>query len=129
MSWPSFVRAVRRVTGFFALRRGGVETGIADLEHVSGPGGTRRHAPVMALRSGDLAAVGANFGRASEWVNNVLATGHARMQLNGDRLYLSEPRLVTVEEAQDLFSPEFALALRDELKTPQWVIFRVDDWT
>jgi len=60
----------------------------ADLEHVGRKSGTVRHTPVRAFRSGDTVIVGLNFGRQSDWYQNIKAAGTCRMRLGGEQLTL-----------------------------------------
>jgi deazaflavin-dependent oxidoreductase (nitroreductase family) len=66
----------------------------ADLEHVGRKSGTVRHTPVRAFRSGDTVIVGLNFGRQSDWYQNIKAAGTCRMRLGGEQLTLGAPALV-----------------------------------
>ena len=81
--------AVNRVT----LRLAG-HLAFADLEHVGRKSGTVRHTPVRAFRSGNTVIVGLNFGRQSDWYQNIKAAGTCRMRLGGEQLTLGAPRLV-----------------------------------
>ncbi len=42
------------------------------------------------------------YGAGSDWVRNVLATGTAQLQVDGQRVELRGPRLVDAEEAVDV---------------------------
>ena len=70
-------------------------------------------------------AVGANFGAQSDWVKNVLAAGGCRMTMRGNRLRLSEPRLVPLEEAMAVFPPWFSLGLRYLVHTDKCLLLTV----
>jgi deazaflavin-dependent oxidoreductase (nitroreductase family) len=39
------------------------------------------------------------YGSGSDWVRNVLATGHARLAVGGEDVELANPRLIDEEEA------------------------------
>jgi len=78
MTFPRSVsRFARGRLNAVALRLAG-RAALADLEHVGRCSGVVRHTPVRAFRRGDLVVVGANFGRESDWVKNVLAAGMPR---------------------------------------------------
>ena len=68
--------AVTRVT----LRLAG-HLAFADLEHAGRKSGTVRHTPVRACRSGNTVIAGLNFGRQSDWHQNIQAAGTCRMRL------------------------------------------------
>jgi len=67
---------------------------LADLEHVGRKSGTVRHTPVRAFRSGNTVIVGLNFGRQSDWYQNIKAAGTCRMRLGGEQLTLGAPALI-----------------------------------
>jgi deazaflavin-dependent oxidoreductase (nitroreductase family) len=69
----------------------------ADLEHVGRKSGTVRHTPVRAFRAGDTVVIGLNFGRQSDWYQNIKAAGTCRMRLGGEQLTLGAPALVPAE--------------------------------
>jgi F420H(2)-dependent quinone reductase len=43
----------------------------ADLEHVGRKSGIVHHTPVRAFRAGDTVIIGLNFGRQSDWYQNI----------------------------------------------------------
>ena len=44
-----------------------------------------RHTPVRAFRSGDTVTIGLNFGRQSDWYQNIKAAGTCRIRMSGGR--------------------------------------------
>ncbi|WP_262060570.1 nitroreductase family deazaflavin-dependent oxidoreductase [Streptomyces sp. STR69] len=69
-----------------------------DLEHVGRRTGTVHHTPLRAFRRGDTVVAGINFGRDSDWLQNIRAAGRCRMQLGDSWLELGAPRIVPVAE-------------------------------
>ena len=99
-----------------ALRLAG-RAALADLEHLGRCSGVVRHTPVRAFRRGDLVVVGANFGRESDWVKNVLAAGGCRMRLGEQQLQLGDPRLVPLRQGARGIPRWFGLGLRYVVRT------------
>jgi deazaflavin-dependent oxidoreductase (nitroreductase family) len=97
----TFPRALTRYTrgavSELTLRFAG-HAAFADLEHVGRKSGTVRHTPVRAFRAGDTVVIGLNFGRQSDWYQNIKAAGACRMRLGRQQLALGAPALVPVEQ-------------------------------
>ena len=108
--------AVNRVT----LRLAG-HLAFADLEHVGRKSGTVRHTPVRAFRSGDTVIVGLNFGRQSDWYQNIKAAGTCRMRLGGEQLTLGAPELVPAAQGITDLPWLFRFALRHVVHTADCV--------
>lgn len=75
---------------------------VADLEHVGRKSGTVRHTPVRAFRSRDTVVIGLNFGRRSDWYQNISAAGTCRMRLGREHLTLGAPALVPAGQCTDM---------------------------
>jgi deazaflavin-dependent oxidoreductase (nitroreductase family) len=108
--------AVNRVT----LRLAG-HLAFADLEHVGRKSGTVRHTPVRAFRSGNTVIVGLNFGRQSDWYQNIKAAGTCRMRLDGEQLTLGAPALVPAAQGVQDLPWLFRFALRHVVHTAECV--------
>jgi deazaflavin-dependent oxidoreductase (nitroreductase family) len=93
----------------------------ADLEHVGRKSGTVRHTPVRAFRSGDTVIVGLNFGRQSDWYQNIKAAGTCRMRLGGEQLTLGAPALVPAAQGVTDLPWLFRFALRHVVHTADCV--------
>ena len=89
----------------------------ADLEHVGRKSGIVRHTPVRAFRSGDTVIIGLNFGRQSDWYQNITAAGSCRIRLGGEQLALGAPALVPAEQATEDMPWLFSSALRHVVHT------------
>jgi deazaflavin-dependent oxidoreductase (nitroreductase family) len=120
----TFPRALARCT------RGAVNTvtlhlaghvAFADLEHIGRKSGTVRHTPVRAFRAGDTVVIGLNFGRQSDWYQNIEAAGTCRMRLGGEQLILGAPTLVPVERGVKDMPRLFRFALRHLVHTGECV--------
>jgi len=93
----------------------------ADLEHVGRKSGIVRHTPVRAFRAGDTVIVGLNFGRQSDWYQNITAAGTCRIRLGGEQLTLGAPLLVPAERAAKDIPWLFSFALRHVVRTAECV--------
>jgi deazaflavin-dependent oxidoreductase (nitroreductase family) len=120
----TFPRALTRCT------RGAVNTvmlhlaghlAFADLEHTGRKSGTVRHTPVRAFRAGDTVVVGLNFGRQSDWYQNIKAAGTCHMHLGGELLTLGRPELVPAEQGVEGMPWLFGFALRHVIHTADCV--------
>jgi len=94
MTFPrALARYTRGAVNGVTLRFAG-HAAFADLEHVGRKTGIVRHTPVRAFRSGDTVVVGLNFGRQSDWYQNIKTAGTCRMRLAGEQFTLGAPTLV-----------------------------------
>ncbi len=84
------------------------------LTHVGRTSGTTYRTPLDAhpVAGGYLFVL--VYGSGSDWVQNVLAAGHARLRVDGHDVELTTPRLVDEREADD--------ALPDEVPRPPRVL-------
>ena len=93
----------------------------ADLEHTGRKSGTVRHTPVRAFRAGDAVVVGLNFGRQSDWYQNIKAAETCRMRLGGELFTLGRPELIPAEEGTEGMPWLFRFALRHVIRTAECV--------
>lgn len=88
---------VNRVADPWLVRHGVLDSSkgeIGLLEHVGRKTGTVRLTPVHPVRTPEGFRIVAPIGVESQWVRNVLAAGHCRLQVEGVVHELDEPRLV-----------------------------------
>ena len=93
----------------------------ADLEHVGRKSGIVRHTPVRAFRVGDTVIIGLNFGRQSDWYQNIKAAGTCHIRLGGEQLTLGAPALVPAGLAAKDIPWLFSFALRHLARTAECV--------
>jgi len=93
----------------------------ADVEHVGRKSGIVRHTPVRAFRVGDTVIIGLNFGRQSDWYQNIKAAGTCRIRLGGEQLILGAPALVPAGPAAKDIPWLFGFALRHVARTAECV--------
>ncbi len=67
--------------------------GFGELEHVGRRSGRTYATPLLAFRHGDRLTFAITYGRSSDWVLNVIATGGGTFRGSRDTWVLSEPRL------------------------------------
>jgi deazaflavin-dependent oxidoreductase (nitroreductase family) len=117
MTFPrAFARYTHGAVNTMTLRLAG-HAAFADLEHTGRKSGTVRHTPVRAFRAGSTVVVGLNFGRQSDWYQNIQAAGTCRMRLGGELLTLGRPELVPAEEGAQGMPWLFGFALRHVIHT------------
>jgi deazaflavin-dependent oxidoreductase (nitroreductase family) len=121
MTFPrALARHLRSTANQVTLRLAG-HAAVADLEHAGRKSGTVRHTPVRAFRSGDTVVIGLNFGRESDWYQNIKAAGTCHMRLGREELTLGEPALVPVAEGSKDMPWIFGFALRRIVRTAECV--------
>ena len=82
----------------------------------------RHRAPgVRALGTGTSSLIGLNFGRQSDWYQNIKAAGTCRIRLGGEQLTLGAPALVPAEQAARDIPRLFRFALRHVVHTDDCV--------
>jgi deazaflavin-dependent oxidoreductase (nitroreductase family) len=74
----------------------------ATLEHVGRVSGTVYRTPVLPKVSGDHAWIPLPYGTDVQWLRNVQAAGHCRLQVHETTYDLDEPAVVEPDERPDL---------------------------
>jgi deazaflavin-dependent oxidoreductase (nitroreductase family) len=121
MTFPrALARYTRGAVNKMTLHLAG-HAALADLEHTGRKSGTVRYTPVRAFRAGDTVVVGLNFGRQSDWYQNIKAAGTCRMRLGGEQLTLGAPALVPAAQGVTDLPWLFRFALRHVVHTADCV--------
>jgi deazaflavin-dependent oxidoreductase (nitroreductase family) len=92
----------------FLVRRGLAGTGRAEigtLEHVGRTSGVRRLTPIHPVPTDTGFRIVVPLGEQSQWVRNVLAAGHCRIQLHDVVYELDEPVLLAASEVPEVPAP------------------------
>ncbi len=76
---------------------------------------------MRAFRAGDTVLVGLNFGRQSDWYQNLKAAGTCRMRLGGEQYALGAPALVPPGQAVREIPWPFGFALTHIVHTADFV--------
>jgi deazaflavin-dependent oxidoreductase (nitroreductase family) len=69
------------------------------IRHVGRNSGTAYRTPLEALRVDDGFIFVLVYGSRSDWVQNILAAGAAKLEIDGDLVDLTDPQLITADEA------------------------------
>jgi len=121
MTFPrTLARYTRGAVNRTTLRFAG-HAAFADLEHAGRKSGTVRHTPVRAFRAGNTVVIGLNFGRQSDWYQNIKAAGTCRMRLGSEQLTLGAPTLVPAAQAVNDAPWLLGFALRHVVHTAECV--------
>jgi hypothetical protein len=90
------------------VRRGASGVGrseLGTLEHLGRRSGTRHLTPIHPVPTEDGFRIVVPLGPRSQWVQNVLAAGHCRLQLHDTVFDLDEPVLLAAGEMPDMPGP------------------------
>jgi deazaflavin-dependent oxidoreductase (nitroreductase family) len=72
------------------------------LTHVGRTSGTTYRTPLDAHRVGDAFVFILVYGSQADWVQNIMASGHARLATGGEMFDLTHPRLLKKDAAWEL---------------------------
>ncbi len=86
---------------------GSAKAEIATLEHVGRVSGATYHTPVHPTLRGETMLIPVPLGVGSQWAQNVLHAGRARLQLHEHLYDIDRPELITVAET-GFFAPPIA---------------------
>ena len=114
----ALARHLRGSASRMTLRFAG-HAAFADLEHVGRRSGILRHTPVRAFRSVDTVVIGLNFGRRSDWFQNIEAAGTCRIRLGHQQLTLGAPVVVPADQGTRKMPWLFRIAMRYVLRTAE----------
>jgi deazaflavin-dependent oxidoreductase (nitroreductase family) len=76
------------------------------LVHTGRVSGTTFRTPLDANAVGGGYLLTLVYGSGSDWVRNVLAAGGARLEIDGEVVPLTNPRIVDAQAADELLPPE-----------------------
>ena len=74
---------------------------LAIVEHTGRRSGQRYRTPIMAFPSGDGFVVALTYGKDVDWLHNVQSQGGCTMVYRGQRVALTEPRIVGSDAVSD----------------------------
>jgi deazaflavin-dependent oxidoreductase (nitroreductase family) len=114
----SLAKHLRGSAARMTLRFAG-HAAFADVEHVGRKSGTLRHTPVRAFRAGDTVVIGLNFGRQSDWFQNIEAAGTCQMRLGHQQLKLGAPVVVPAEQGTRKMPWLFRVVIRYVIRTAE----------
>lgn len=102
----------RRIVNPIQRRYAGVIPGHGIVEHTGRKSGKTYRTPVLVFRVPGGFTMIVGYGVVSDWVNNVLTAGGARLRHRGHRYVLSDPELLTGEDAYRALPPKVAAFAR-----------------
>ena len=113
---PSIVRRLAVATGGLARPLAGrrLIPLYAVLEHRGRVSGTVRRTPIVALKSAEGVVIPMPFGPSTQWTQNILAAGGARLRWKGRDWQLSDPKVVGFEDAAAALGAMRPIAKRAE---------------
>jgi len=113
------VRRTSRLTKRFVMKSSGTPGGIASIvRHVGRTTGRTYETPVSAVATNDGFVIALPYGRNTDWLKNVLASGSATIVHEGNTYRVNRPEIVPAFMAAPLFSPQDQRTHR---------LFRVDE--
>ena len=101
--------AFNRVVRTFAGRRG---SPVAVVEHRGRRSGRRYRTPVLAVGTDGGYLVALFYGADRDWVRNVLTAGSCSLERGGQRVELTDPRMLDVGDGMALVPAPMRPALR-----------------
>ncbi len=106
MPVPQWVAQVnKRVFNPLEMRRGKRPV----IMHIGRSSGKTYHTPLDAHRTEDGFVFILMYTSACDWVRNVMAAGSAKLSIGGNEFDLASPRLITMEEAAEIVTPDTEL--------------------
>ena len=94
---------------------------IVNLEHVGRTSGRTFHTPLMAFRQGDAVTIALTYGPDVQWLKNITAAGHCRMQIGGEWLTLGAPHPLDASEGLTRTPNPQRLLLRRVIKCRNFI--------
>lgn len=76
------------------------------IHHVGRSSGNEYRTPLEAIPVDDGYVMTLVYGSRSDWVQNVLAAGSAKLEVDGKLVELTDPTVLTTDEAFQLLPPE-----------------------
>jgi deazaflavin-dependent oxidoreductase (nitroreductase family) len=100
---------------------GGPSALSARLEHVGRRSGRRYATPVVPKPVTGGYAVPLPYGRHVDWLRNLEAAGRARLQVDGQRYRVANPRIVPLAEIETQL-PAFHRRTSARRMIPEWLV-------
>src|SRR6266568_1896157 len=84
----------------------------AQIQHVGRRSGRTYTTPVSARRTDDMVVIALTFGNQSDWSRNVRSAGRASIRIEGEGYDVTQPHIMSREEARPLVRAAFSLVER-----------------
>lgn len=76
------------------------------LVHIGRSSGTTYRTPIGAIPVNGSYVTFVNYGRSTDWLQNVLAAGEAILETDGESVAVVSPRLVPFAQGLDMVGPD-----------------------
>jgi deazaflavin-dependent oxidoreductase (nitroreductase family) len=76
------------------------------VRHIGRRTGRMYETPVVAIEHEDSFLIGLPYGERTDWMKNVLASGHATIVSNGRTYEVDRPQIIAMTEATTYFRPK-----------------------
>jgi len=101
------LRTFTKITRPIALRSAGKQgSKTSAVRHVGRRSGKVYETPVVALEHGDDFLIALPYGRRTDWLKNVLASGKAEIVTDGHTYAVDRPEIIPMEVATVHFRPK-----------------------
>jgi len=101
------LRRLTRATRPLAMRSAGKDTSKTSVvRHIGRRTGRTYETPVVAAEHDDSVLIALPYGERTDWMKNVLASGHATIVSNGQTYEVDRPQIIAMTEATSYFRPK-----------------------
>jgi len=76
------------------------------VRHIGRRTGRTYETPVVAVEHDDSILIALPYGPRTDWMKNVLASGHATIVSNGQTYEVDRPQIIAMTEATTYFRPK-----------------------
>jgi deazaflavin-dependent oxidoreductase (nitroreductase family) len=98
------LRQLTKITRPLALRSAGKQgSGTSVVRHVGRKTGRSYETPVVAVEHDGSVYIALPYGKRTDWLKNVLATGSATVVTGGERYEVDRPEVIPMAEATGFF--------------------------
>lgn len=101
------LRRLTRATRPLAMRSAGTEkSGTSVVRHVGRRSGRTYETPVVAVEHDDSFLIALPYGKRTDWMKNVLASGTATVVTHGRTYGIDQPQVIPMTEVTMYFGPK-----------------------
>ncbi len=101
------LRRLTQATRPLAMRSAGKDKSKTSVvRHIGRRTGRTYETPVVAVEHEDSVLIALPYGERTDWMKNVLASGHATIVSNGQTYEVDLPQIIAMTEATRYFRPK-----------------------
>ena len=101
------LRWLTQATRPLAMRSAGKDKSKTSVvRHIGRRSGRTYETPVVAVEHEDSVLIALPYGERTDWMKNVLASGHATLVSNGQTYEVDRPQIIAMTEATRYFRPK-----------------------